>query len=546
MKRIVLVLLSLWTAGGLLAQAPMAAPGRVVLKLKPQAEPQHFMIEFATHSRAGGGVWLSEVLSERNNVHLLEFDTTTLTLDEVLDELMEQPNVLMANIDYYTQPRQDPNDPSFLEQWGLQMIQADRAWEMTTGGLSPNGDTIVVAVLDTGFDIYHEDLVDNIWVNRAEIPWDGKDNDENGYVDDYTGWNFIEDSPEHYPDVHGHSVAGIIGARGNNDRGISGINWNIKLMLFETRLVSEIISAYEYIIDQRERYNATNGKEGAFVVATNASFGVNRIFCDDQPMWGEMYDRMGEVGILTAAGAANNAWNIDEVGDMPTTCPSEYLLTVLNTNAEDVRYPGSAFGPVSIDMGSPGHNSFTTYPFDTYGSFGGNSAAAPHLTGAIALLYSAPCADIGKEALEQPSTTALKIKNALIKGVDSLQSLMGYTTTGGRLNVYNSLEWLMDGCLPGSTPPSTSNEPAAEPELHLFPNPVRQQLYLDFPLPEMRKAEVIVYNMLGQIQYREMIDLSQSTSGQHQINVQNWESGAYIVSVKKDNKTMTAKFVIMD
>ena len=118
--------------------------------------------------------------------------------------------------------------------------------------------------------------------------------------------------------------------------------------------------------------------------------------------WGKIYERLGAAGILTAAGAANNAWDVVQVGDMPTTCPSDFLLTVLNTNANDERYYGSAFGRKSIDMGAPGQNSYTTKPFNNYGSFNGNSAAAPHLAGAIALLYAMPCGNIGRGRLRYP------------------------------------------------------------------------------------------------------------------------------------------------
>ena len=113
-----------------------------------------------------------------------------------------------------------PDDPNLASQWGLFTIGTEKVWELTKGGVSALGDTIVVAILDTGFDINHEDLKGNIWINKGEKPGDKLDNDQNGYIDDVSGWNFIHQNATHIADNHGSSVAGIIGAKGNNGKGI--------------------------------------------------------------------------------------------------------------------------------------------------------------------------------------------------------------------------------------------------------------------------------------------------------------------------------------
>jgi len=419
--------------------------GQLLVKFKPQVIPENFMVGFQTYARDGGGIWLEKKLSRSANINLIGYDTLTVNAVNLLEEIKKDPQVEYACFDISVEPRGDmPDDPNLESQWGLFTIGANKVWELTKGGVSALGDTIVVAILDTGFDINHEDLRNNIWTNKGEKHGDKIDNDQNGYVDDVNGWNFIHQQPVHVADNHGSSVAGIIGAQGNNGKGITGLNWHVKLMVFETRLVSDIIAAYDYIIDQRERFNRTKGKQGAFVVVTNASFGVNKIKCVDQPLWGEMYDRLGTAGILSVAGAANNPWNVDEVGDMPTTCQSNYLLTVLNTNARDERYAGSAYGPVSIDMGAPGQQSFSTRSNNEYGVFHGNSAAAPHLAGAVALLYSLPRQGLAEEAISNPAQTAMKIKNNLLSNVDKVSSLVSLTATGGRLNVFNSMVKLLE------------------------------------------------------------------------------------------------------
>ena len=466
--------------------------GQLLVKFKPQVVPENFMVGFQTYARDGGGIWLEKKLSKSANINLIGYDTLTVNALNLLEEIKKDPQVEYACFDISVESRGDmPDDPNLASQWGLFTIGTEKVWELTKGGVSALGDTIVVAILDTGFDINHEDLKGNIWINKGEKPGDKMDNDQNGYIDDVSGWNFIHQNATHVADNHGSSVAGIIGAKGNNGKGISGMNWHVKLMVFETRLVSDIIAAYDYIIDQRERYNRTKGKQGAFVVTTNASFGVNKIKCVDQPLWGEMYDRLGAAGILSAAGAANNPWNVDEVGDMPTTCKSDYLMTVLNTNPKDERYAGSAFGAVSIDMGAPGQNSFSTRNNNEYGVFHGNSAAAPHLAGAIALLYSIPRQKLAEDAMAFPAQTAMKIRNLLLNNVDKVPSLVSLTSTGGRLNVFSSMLKLLD-IYPEKKPVMPTGK------ILVYPNPSIDEIYVEIAKPENETGLLSIFNAMGQ------------------------------------------------
>ena len=466
--------------------------GQLLVKFKPQVVPENFMVGFQTYARDGGGIWLEKKLSKSANINLIGYDTLTVNALNLLEEIKKDPQVEYACFDISVESRGDmPDDPNLASQWGLFTIGTEKVWELTKGGVSALGDTIVVAILDTGFDINHEDLKGNIWINKGEKPGDKMDNDQNGYIDDVSGWNFIHQNATHIADNHGSSVAGIIGAKGNNGKGISGMNWHVKLMVFETRLVSDIIAAYDYIIDQRERYNRTKGKQGAFVVTTNASFGVNKIKCVDQPLWGEMYDRLGAAGILSAAGAATNPWNVDEVGDMPTTCKSDYLMTVLNTNPKDERYAGSAFGAVSIDMGAPGQNSFSTRNNNEYGVFHGNSAASPHLAGAIALLYSIPRQKLAEDAMAFPAQTAMKIRNLLLNNVDKVPSLVSLTSTGGRLNVFSSMLKLLD-IYPEKKPEMPTGK------LLVYPNPSIDEIYVEIAKPENETGLLSIYNAMGQ------------------------------------------------
>jgi hypothetical protein len=317
---------------------------------------------------------------------------------------------------------------------------------------------------------------------------------------------------------------------------VTGINWDVELMVLEARMVSDIIAAYEYIIDQRILYNQSGGTAGALIVATNASFGINKLHCSDQPLWGEMYDRMGEQGILTAAGTANNAWDVDTEGDMPTTCPSEYLLTVLNTNDFDERYVGSAFGAQSIDMGAPGQNSFTTKPFDQYGNFHGNSAAAPHLAGAIALLYSAPCAALAMGALQQPAETARLVRDALFQGVDPIEALESQTATGGRLNVYRAMQNVLENC---------EEAPQLMQQMSIRPNPAKEQIRLGFELPEQQTYTLRIVNAVGQEVYLHRVEAGSGQNRSQEISVEDWQPGLYFAFVEYDGQRLSSKFVVM-
>ena len=177
-----------------------------------------------------------------------------------------------------------------------------------------------------------------------------------------------------------------------------------------------MVEAYGYVLEQRTRYNQSNGLHGAFVVSTNSSFGVDYGQPASYPLWCAMYDSMGVQGILSAAATANLNINIDVQGDIPTACPSNYLLAVTNTTRNDVRNSGAAYGLTTIDLGAPGTDVYSTFPGNTYGNLTGTSMATPHVAGAIGLMYAAACPTFIAACKTQPGPMALQIKQYLLGG----------------------------------------------------------------------------------------------------------------------------------
>jgi hypothetical protein len=237
-------------------------------------------------------------------------------------------------------------------------------------------------------------------------------------------------------------------------------------MLFSIRTTANVVEAYEYIRDQRRRYNESDGTEGTFIVATNASFGLEGQTCADYAVWGDMYDELGRVGILTAASTVNRAEDVDSFGDMPTDCPSDYLIGVANLGADDRLWRSSGFGRQSVDLGAPGEMSFSTIPSDRYSSFGSTSAAAPYVTGAIALLYATPCQTLLERVKTDPAGAAILVRDVILGSTRESSSLQFRTVTGGVIDVaeaQRTLSLICEGTdLEAFTITSVSPNPAAD------------------------------------------------------------------------------------
>lgn len=392
------------------------------------------------------------------NIYTVNYDFTKLRDETVWRDLLMHPNVEIAQHNHFTELRQNiPNDPEFPNQWQYVNMGQDggvvgadidmpEAWVNATGGLTAEGDTIVACIIDDGIDNTHPDITPNLFINHAEIPGNGIDDDNNGFIDDVRGWRTGTDNDNVYTGGgHGTPVTGIVGAKGNDEFGVAGVNWDVKLMIVRggTNVETEVLEAYSYPYSFRKRYNETDGEEGAFVVTTNASWGLDFGQPENAPLWCAFYDSLGQQGILNCGATINGNQNVDVVGDLPTACPSDYLISVTNMNRTDVKVTGAGYGLETIDLGAFGQQTWTVTAGGGFGGFGGTSGATPHVTGTIALMYSLPCSNLITLAKSDPAAAALLIKEAILDGTDPNASLEGITVSGGRLNVNNTMNILL-------------------------------------------------------------------------------------------------------
>ncbi|MDB5282995.1 MAG: hypothetical protein JWO06_2070 [Bacteroidota bacterium] len=396
---------------------------------------------------------VKKCLSKRMNIWLLERNTTVAP-DNFLSTLRSNKQIKLAQFNHRVTRRSlVPNDTMFNLQWNLHNtgqssgtvgadIDAIDAWGINHGNLTANGDTIVIAVIDGTFDITHNDL--NFFVNHHEIPNNGIDDDGNGFIDDYYGWSGYDTTGNINAgggDDHAMHVSGIAGAVTNNHVGIAGVCWGPKLLRVAgaTNVESEVVESYDYVIAMRRVYNNTFGTQGAFIVSTNSSFGVDQGHPADFPVWCAMYDSMGALGILSAAATTNNPWNVDVTGDIPTTCPSKWLMSVTNTTRTDHINGRAGVGKINVDIGAPGTTIYSTITNNGYGTMTGTSMASPHIAGTIAALYAAACPALINDYYAYSDSIALMVKQMILDGATRISDLYNQTTSGGRLNLYQAV-----------------------------------------------------------------------------------------------------------
>jgi len=527
--------------------------GQLIVQLKVDANIPAFLTSFNT----GYELKIANQLSAPLAIYLLSYNTSAINETEILQKVNAHPNVKAVQFNHYVQERVlDPNDPSYTNgtQWDMKNtgqnsgtndadIDAPEAWELCTGGITSAGDTVVVAVVDGGFFIAHQDI--NFWKNYAEIPGNSIDDDGNGYVDDVNGWNAYNNNGTITSSQHGTHVSGTVAAKGNNNLGVVGMNWNAKVMAIQASSGTEsvVVAGYAYAFKLRQMYNQSNGAAGAFVVSTNSSFGVDNANPNSYPIWCGMYDSLGAVGILSAGATANANYNIDVTGDMPTACPNNHLITVTNTDRNDVKASSAGYGLTTIDLGAPGSTIYSTTPNNAYASLSGTSMATPHVAGAVGLMISAACPQLLQDYKNYPDSIALVFKQFMLNHVDAITNLQNQTLSGGRLNVYNSLVAINEYCM------LTADKTMAIAQslisnLELQPNPAQSALQLFYNLSASGDVTIKVIDMAG----RAVKQVSRANFSEgfhsHIIDVQDLEAGIYFIQLQTSNsKSEIKKFI---
>lgn len=430
-------------------------PGEVLIQLSAGHSIDEVVAAFPASVKMRAG----KEVSDHMRFWQLLFDVNVISHEEVLKQLGRLRAVRMAQNNHYIQERSTvPNDTDFGSQWhhvnaSDADIDSDLAWDITTGGVTAQGDTIVVALVEGNGAYYnHPDLIPNFWRNYQEIDGNGIDDDGNGYIDDVNGWRVNAANDNHAAGGHGTNCFGMIAARGNNSLGVVGASWKTKVMLVSDFGITEmgVMDAYNYPLTMRKKYNATNGAQGAFVVATSSSWGIDNANPALYPLWCAYYDTLGVHGILSPASTTNNTVNVDAVGDMPTGCSSNYMISVTRTGNTDNQAGG--FGLTTVDLGAPGINVYTTSGTSGYSTTTGTSFSCPLTAGVIALMYSVPCASFMNMVKANPNAGAHYVRNALLNNVDLVSSMAGKSTTGGRLNSFKAVSAIFNDCSTLSCP----------------------------------------------------------------------------------------------
>src|SRR5659263_7479 len=381
--------------------------------------------------------------------HLIRVDESRL--ENTMDSLSLSDKFEDAEPNYIVKALKTPNDSRFRELWAMDNtgqtggkpdadIDAPQAWDISTGSKE-----VIVAVIDTGVDYTHEDLAGNMWTNSGEIPGNGIDDDSNGFVDDYYGWDFAYDDNDPM-DVytHGTHVSGTIGGVGNNGKGVAGVSWNTHIM------------AVKFLDDEGNGYTSDAIDAINYATMMGADIMSNS--------WGgEEYSlslkaaiqAADDAGILFVAAAGNGAGNTDQYPFYPAGYDVPNVMSIAATDQNDNLADFSNYGTSTVDIGAPGVDILSSVPGNSYSSFSGTSMAAPHVSGAAALLKAF-----------NSSLTHLEIKELLMNSVDPIPSLYGKTVTGGRLNIhtaitsiivcpigcnYGSIQAAIDAANPGNT-----------------------------------------------------------------------------------------------
>jgi subtilisin family serine protease len=429
----------------LFALSAVAAEGRF--------HPNHLFIKM----KAGETLVKSPLIKSANKIFGDLYLVKTSNAVALEKGLKGQDSILYTEKDFYAgkekMPKLEPMDPISMKMKGLFDTQfADfndpsvgKLWAFSgANGMDVEGayrslparsvNEVIVAVVDTGVDHNHEDLRDIMWENRGEIRDNGKDDDNNGYIDDIHGINVLVRDANGNATMntmaghwHGTHVSGTIAATQNNGIGIAGVASNVKIMAIRTvpddsdELNSDIVEAYKYA-----------AKNGAKII--NCSFGK-------APMEGDnvVRDVINEIGkkygVLVVASAGNDSWgpmawhDNDTDPKIPAALDSANLITIASTTISGGLSSFSNIGAKTVDIASPGSDIYSTITGNKYAMASGTSMASPNLSGVAAMVLG-----------YYPNLKGEKLKEALMASAVKVPAFEGKMVSGGRVNLKRALE----------------------------------------------------------------------------------------------------------
>lgn len=428
----------------------------------------------------------SSILEWNDDLHnawvSLPAGTTRENVLTTAHHFLSLSNTLYAEPNFLRELRRTPDDPFYPLQWNMNNtgqlipddtfpafnpyigtidadVDAPEAWDITTG--SPNE---VIAILDSGYNRFEAQMQANYWVNPRET-YDGKDNDGNGVIDDYNGYDAAMRDGDPQDDAvseHGMQVASIAAAPGNDGQGMTGISWNSKLMFVKIEddtgsiTTGGVIGGIQYVTKMKQTY-------GINIVSANMSFGGPTFSFSES----DALRVLGTKDVLIVAAAANQGYNHDILFDAPTGYNVDQIIAVTATSAYDemavpvgIFIPGNlpefGYGAVNVDIAAPGIDVMLTgfrYLIGGTGFFTnlsvstGTSFAAPLVAGTAALMENLA-----------PYLTALEIKQLIIGSADKTAYLNNLNVADGRLNVFSALSAIPKTTISGTVFQDANND----------------------------------------------------------------------------------------
>ncbi len=386
-----------------------AVPGRVSVAFRPGTTREQ---QAAVHAKLGmTEKWRARVVA---NLCMVERDGADLAA--VVNAYLDEPSVMFAHPISRAYAIVVPNDSQYSDQWSMAASNggcaAELAWEEFAGSTA-----VTIAVVDSGVTITHPDLELNVWTNQDEV-LNGIDDDGNGYIDDLQGWDFDENNRNPSGcDNHGTHVAGILGARGNNNLGVAGVNWTTSIMALRCDtgcdgvFAGGQIAGFDYAIDNGAR-------------VSNHSYGGPGFNTD----WDVIAAGGQALGHIAVCAAGNDGSDNDVNPFHPANSPASNVITVGWLNEGGGISNDSNYGATQVDLFAPGGSIYSTVNSTNYELKSGTSMAAPHVAGAVALVLS-----------KRPNLTWQQAKDLILSSTTTSAALQGRCVSGGRLNVHRAL-----------------------------------------------------------------------------------------------------------